>query len=95
MAEPRFVHAADKGRYEIVANGEVIGFSQYTDTGEVRDVFHTEVDEAWAGQGLATRLLEFALDDIRANGLVLVATCPLLRAYLRKHPEQGDLLAPR
>lgn len=95
MAEPQFVHNPDENRYEIIADGDVIGFSAYRDSGEVRDVLHTEVDAAWAGQGLATRLLEFALDDIRASGKVLVATCPLLRGYLRKHPEQRDLLAPR
>src|SRR5439155_23952305 len=47
---------------------------------------------AFEGRGLGTRLIAGALDDIRARGLELIPTCPFVRAYLRRHPEQRDLV---
>lgn len=95
MTEPEFRRNDSKHRYEIVIDGEAVGFSQYRDRDSTRDVFHTEVDSNWTGHGLATRLLAFVLDDIRTSGQTLKATCPMLAAYLEKHPEQKDLLVPR
>jgi predicted GNAT family acetyltransferase len=40
------------------------------------------------------RLVAGALEDIRGRGLSLVPVCPFVRAYLRRHPEQADLVAP-
>ena len=54
---------------------------------------HTEVDPAFAGQGLGERLVAGALEDLRARGLKLVPLCPFVRAYLRRHPDQADLVA--
>jgi hypothetical protein len=31
--------------------------------------------------------------DLRARGLKLVPLCPFVRAYLRRHPDQADLVA--
>ena len=48
---------------------------------------HTETDPARAGEGLATRLIRDALDDTRRSGLEIVARCPFVRAFVRRHPE--------
>src|SRR5436309_4836793 len=58
----------------------------------VVELIHTEIDPAFEGRGLGTRLIAGALDDIRARGLELIPTCPFVRAYLRRHPEQRDLV---
>jgi predicted GNAT family acetyltransferase len=54
---------------------------------------HTEVEPAFEGQGLGARLVAGALEDLRARGLKLVPQCPFVRAYLRRHPDQADLVA--
>jgi predicted GNAT family acetyltransferase len=54
---------------------------------------HTEIDPALEGQGLGDRLVAGALDDLRAHGRKLVPLCPFVRAYLRRHPDQADLVA--
>jgi predicted GNAT family acetyltransferase len=54
---------------------------------------HTEVGEKFGGRGLATRLVREALDDLRSRGDKIVALCPLVVAFVRKHPEYADLLA--
>lgn len=78
---------ADAGRYEIQRGGTLAGFSDYRDRAGRRIFVHTEVDPAFAGQGLATRLIAGALDDTVARGLVVVPRCPFVRAYLARHPD--------
>ena len=79
-------------RYEITVDDDLVGFSEYRDRDGMRDILHTEVFEGWEGRGLGTRLLQGALADIRERGFRLKATCPMLAAYLGKHPEEKDLL---
>ncbi|GAB3000706.1 hypothetical protein GCM10023080_078120 [Streptomyces pseudoechinosporeus] len=50
-------------RYEIVVDGKRVGVTEYRDHGEQRVFFHAEVDDAYAGQGLA------AADLHRQSGL--------------------------
>ena len=81
-------------RYEITVDGEVAGFSQYTDRRGVRTFVHTEIADRFEGMGLASRLIHDALDDVRTRGITIVAQCPFVRAYVERHPEVADLLAP-
>ncbi|MGO4758334.1 GNAT family N-acetyltransferase, partial [Streptomyces sp. 2MCAF27] len=57
-----------KHRYEILVDGQLAGFTEYRDRGEQRVFFHTEIDDAFAGQGLASFLVQHALTDVRNNG---------------------------
>jgi len=77
----------DGGRYEIRAGATLAGFSEYRDRAGRRIFIHTEVDPAFAGQGVATRLIEWALDDALAQGMRVVPRCPFVRAYLERHPD--------
>jgi uncharacterized protein len=55
---------------------------------------HTDVAPSAEGQGIGSRLVAGALDDIRSRGLRVVPVCPFVTAYLRRHPEQRDLVVP-
>ncbi|MCZ0914463.1 GNAT family N-acetyltransferase [Gordonia amicalis] len=88
------------GRYEITvdgtAEGVVAGFAEYRDraypdTSTERVFFHTEVAEDFGGRGLATILVRQALDDARSRGLIIVGVCPLVAAFLDKHPEYAEV----
>ncbi|MCU1461515.1 MAG: hypothetical protein JWO37_1590 [Acidimicrobiales bacterium] len=82
----------EQHRYEARVDGQLAGFAEYRRRAD-RIVFtHTEVDDAFEGQGIGGRLASFALDDARARGLVVVAQCPFVRNYIRRHPEYEDLL---
>ena len=48
---------------------------------------------ALRGRGIASRLVQGALESARAAGLKVVPRCPFVSAYIAKHPEFGDLLA--
>jgi uncharacterized protein len=76
-------------RYELVADGEVVGRIDYRRSHDAVVLVHTEIVPALEGQGLGARLVAGALEDIRARGLRVVAVCPYVRAYMRKHPESA------
>jgi predicted GNAT family acetyltransferase len=89
------VHVPEQSRYELRDGDRTIGETVYVTwhTGQV--VFtHTEVDPAYAGQGLAAQLARFALDDVRSRGRRFIAACPYISAYVRKHHEYDDILDP-
>lgn len=79
-------------RYEARIDGDVVGFAQY-ELGDHRIVFtHTEVDEAHEGQGIASALARYALDDVADEGKRrVVALCPYIKAWIVRHPEYGRL----
>ena len=91
-ADPRVADNPDGRRYELWLGETLAGFIDYwTEPGTVVLV-HTEVDPAFEGQGLGARLVAGALDDLRGRGLKLVPLCPFVRASLRRHPEDADLV---
>ena len=79
-------------RYEILRDGEVVGVIWYRTAPGVIVLVHTEVAPTEEGQGVGSRLVSGALDDIRARGLRVAPVCPFVAAYLRSHPERRDLV---
>jgi predicted GNAT family acetyltransferase len=79
-------------RYEAVANGELLGEIRYRTEPGVVVLVHTEVAPSAEGIGIGSRLVEEALDDIRARGLHVVPLCPFVAAYIRRHPDHADLV---
>jgi uncharacterized protein len=82
-------------RYEVWADGELAGYTQYG-LGHGRIAFvHTKVYESYEGLGLGGRLGRAALDDARARGLVVVPFCPFIAGFIERHlDEYRDLVAP-
>ena len=54
-------------------------------------LYHTEVPRALRGQGIASRLLHGALEQIRSDGLKAVPACGFVRQYLATHPEFDEV----
>ena len=65
-----------RNRYEILVDGELAGFARYRNDGDVVVFEHTEVDDRFQGQGLATEMVRTALDDVRAQGPLGAAALP-------------------
>jgi uncharacterized protein len=87
------VHNPDRSRYEIHVDGLVAGFTQYRLAPDGVDFVHTEVDDAYEGQGLGGQLARGALDDVRAKGQKVIATCPFIKRWIAEHEDYQDLLA--
>lgn len=79
-------------RFEISVDRETAGFTEYTDDGAQRVFFHTEVDDRFAGRGLAGTLVGQALDATRAAGLRVVPVCPYVARFVKKHAEYEDIV---
>jgi len=86
---------SEQHRYELVDNGEVVGFAEYTLDGDAVVFTHTEVGEGHEGKGYGSQLAKLALDDAVAADRKIVARCEFIAAYASRHPEYGDALKPR
>lgn len=76
-----------ESRYEIHVDGALAGFLEYRTVDDVLALVHTEVDEAYAGQGLGGQLAKYALDDAKARDVKISPLCPFVAKYIDKHPE--------
>ena len=81
---------AEPDRYTIAVDGKTVGKAEFLDRGDRRIFTHTEVDKDYEGRGLATILITEALKDTRDAGLTIVPKCPMVVAYVDKHPEYRD-----
>jgi uncharacterized protein len=91
-ATPEIRDNADEMRWEARLDDRLAGFLMYdTAPGEIT-LIHTEVDPAFEGHGIGSRLARAALDDARSHGLAVIPECPFVRSYLRRHPEYRDLI---
>ncbi|MFI1379969.1 GNAT family N-acetyltransferase [Embleya sp. NPDC020886] len=91
---PVVVHVADRDRYEIRIDGTFAGVTMYHDRGGQRVFYHTKIDDAFAGRGLASVLVREALNDVRAGGRRIVPVCPYVKQFLGKHREFADIADP-
>lgn len=80
-------------RYELVRDGELLGFLLYRVEPDGVVLVHTDVDPAYEGQGLGSVLVKGALDDLRERGVRAVPLCPFVRVYIRRHPEDAQVSA--
>ncbi|OLV18546.1 GNAT family N-acetyltransferase [Deinococcus marmoris] len=79
-------------QYEVYVDGQLAGHAAYRPLDDARELPHTELKDQYEGQGLGSRLVQFALDDLRKRGLNVVPTCPFVAGYISKHPEYQDLM---
>lgn len=82
-----------ESRYELDVQGQmaVLGYHR---RGSTIYLTHTEVPEALEGKGIGSRIVKHALDQARASGEKVAPWCPFVRAYIDRHPEYEELVAP-
>ena len=86
------VAAPDRDRFEILVDGALAGHSDYVRKGDLVIFTHTEIDPAYEGRGLGSKLVRGALDAVRAADDPIVPLCPFVASYVDKHPEYDDLV---
>jgi predicted GNAT family acetyltransferase len=82
------------GKYTIAVEGKTVGQADFADRGDQRVFYHTEIDPAYGGRGLATILGEEALNEARDEGKRIVPVCSMIGTVPRKHPEFDDITDP-
>lgn len=80
------------GAYTVnLAQESAAGRADFVDSPHVqgeRIFFHTEVDQKFAGRGLAGLLLREALADSIRTSVTVVPVCPLFAAHLKRHGDE-------
>ncbi len=89
--KPQTKHLVTKGRFEIEKDGET-AFLEYTLSGHVLTLLHTEVPENLRHHGLAFALAEHGFKWAKENNFKVDIVCPMVEDYLAKHPEYEDLV---
>lgn len=82
----------DRQRYAARLDGQLAGIIAYAVEGAVVRMVHTEVPAAYEGQGIAGRLVRYALDDTRQRGRRVRPLCPYVDAWIKRHPDYADLV---
>jgi predicted GNAT family acetyltransferase len=85
------VNNTAKHRYELAVDGHIAA-TYYSIADGVITFIHTEVPSELGGKGIGSKLIKCALDQVRADGLKVIAQCPFVKAYIDKHPDYADLL---
>jgi uncharacterized protein len=82
----------DGNRYTALVDGSVAGFVSYRREGDAIALLHTEVDPAYEGQGVGSRLVEGVLTQLRDSGTGVLPHCSFVRRYLDEHEEFVSLV---
>ena len=81
-----------RSRFELDVDGG-LAFANYRLTPQAVVITHTETPATLRGRGIASELVKGALNLIRADGHKVIGACGFVVDYLRKHPEEADLVA--
>jgi predicted GNAT family acetyltransferase len=84
-----------ESRYEARLGDRLVGIAEYEHPDETGPITftHTEVLPGAEGMGVGRFLAREALDDVRARGLKLIPECEFIAGFLKRHPEDRDLIA--
>lgn len=88
-----FRRNAEQSRYELVDEGEIVAVADYVERPDLVVFPHTFVEPRERGRGLAAELVRRSLDDVRASGRRVVATCWYVADFISENPAYHDLLA--
>jgi predicted GNAT family acetyltransferase len=82
-----------KGRYVARVEGidaeAELTYSRTSPTLIIAD--HTEVPDAFRGQGMGRRLVHRMVEDARKEGFKIFALCPFVNAERKKHSDWADV----
>lgn len=91
--EIRLEDNGSKGRYVLASLDGVEAELTFTKVGKSQLILdHTEVPDAFRGQGIGVKLVERAVEDARASGVKIIPLCPFANAQFKRHPEWQDVL---
>ena len=69
-------------------------FIVYREHPGVITLIHTETEPELEGKGAATAVIEKTLEYIEENNDTLIPLCPLVFAYIKRHPEWKRIVDP-
>ena len=89
---PQVTDNPAQSRYEMHVDGTLAGIAEYKRHDDHITFTHTEVDDAFEGNGLGSTLSRHVLDAARESGLAVYPACPFIARYIKRHPAYLDLV---
>lgn len=80
-------------QFELTVEGHT-AIIVYKESGSKIWLIHTEAPAELEGKGVATALIEKTLAYLEEHHYTLVPLCPLVVAYLKRHPEWKRIVDP-
>ena len=93
MTTPTVTHNAAAGQFE-ARTEHGLAVLKYARRGDTLDLTHTAVPQEAEGQGIGAALAKAALDHAQRERVRVIASCPFVAAYMKRHKEYADLAAP-
>jgi len=77
----------EKGQNRAIAldNSKQIGECDFTVREEIWNIIHTEVDNAYQGQGIARRLVDCIIENARKYNAKVIADCSYAKKVLERY----------
>lgn len=89
-SELEVIHNPNAKRFEIQLDGG-LAMVEYLQNKNNIIFTHTEVPEAYEGQGVGKILAEFVLNYAKQQGYKVQPLCPFIKAYVLRHPEYQEI----
>ncbi|AKD05889.1 N-acetyltransferase domain-containing protein [Pontibacter korlensis] len=88
------IHDEEDLRFYMQIDGDEAELTYTYPETEVMDFDHTYVPEDSRGQGVADKLVKQGLEYAKSNNYKIIASCPVVEAYLKRHPEYQEMVYP-
>lgn len=90
--KPEIIHDKDDLRFYADVEGEEAELTYTFPEEQVMDFDHTFVPESGRGKGIANQLVKAGLDYAKANNYKAIASCPVVDAYVKRHPAYNNII---
>ena len=79
-------------RFELRVGDQLVGELRYRREPGACVLVDVDIEPRLEGHGLGSRLVQGALDDLRARGLAVVPHAVFVANFIGRHPEYADLV---
>lgn len=85
-------HNPGASRFEAMVDGRLC-VADYRLHGKRMTMHHTYVPPVLEGRGIASALVQAAIDHARRHGLAVRPDCSYVARWMQRHPDSLDLMA--
>ncbi len=86
------IHDEDDLRFYAILEGDEAEITYTITNEEAMDLDYTYVPETYRNKGLADQLVKAALEYARSQNIKVVPSCPVVEAYVKRHPDYDDIV---
>ena len=89
----KITHNTDNLRFEVTMDDHLAELTYRLKDNEIY-LMHTGVPKPIGNYGIARALTEHALEYALKKGMKVIAYCPYVRTYMKRHPDWRENLSP-